>query len=290
MKYLIIDATNLLYRTWHVTRNADEKILIFSYLRSIKSYVNRFGPDVCYCVSDKRLIRGQKNFRRQNEDYKQNRDKSVWNQVHAAEETLEQLGAHLGIINMFPGILEADDVIAYLCRTLGGIKTVVSTDNDMAQLVSNSVHVYSPIKKILITPENFQEHYPVSLQNYITYKSIIGDVSDNIKGLPGYGKVKAKRLTESFQEEFCKLPEDLQQLQRSNMHMVDLTQGLVFHPEEKQVYDEQLNQKPVPNFEEFMSMCRELQLHDIVHNADAWHAVFKLDLNSLPSIIGAGSA
>jgi DNA polymerase-1 len=286
MRYLIIDATNLLYRTWHVTREADKKVLIFSYLRSIKSYVNRFEPDVCYCVSDKRLIRGQKNFRRQNEDYKQNRDKSVWNQVHEAEETLEQLGTHLGIINMFPGILEADDVIAYLCRTLGGIKTVVSTDNDMAQLVSNSVHVYSPIKKILITPENFQEHYPVSLQNYITYKSIIGDVSDNIKGLPGYGKVKAKKLTESFQEEFPKLSGDLQQLQKNNMNMVDLAQGLVFHPEEKQIYDEQLNQKPVSNFKQFISMCRELQLYGIVHDADAWHAVFKLDLNSLPSIIG----
>jgi hypothetical protein len=27
-------------------------------------------------------------------------------------------------------------------------------------------------------------------------------------------------------------------------------------------------------------------LYGIVHDADAWHAVFKLDLNSLPSIIG----
>ena len=123
MKYLIIDATNLLYRTWHVTQRAPADILILTYLRSIRKYLNEFKPDACYSVSDKRLIHGVKNYRRQDADYKQNRDKNKWQYVHESEDTIEQLTTHLGIIKLFPGILEADDVIAYLCSALQGHKT-----------------------------------------------------------------------------------------------------------------------------------------------------------------------
>jgi DNA polymerase-1 len=270
MKYLFIDATNLLYRTWHVTQRAPADILILTYLRSIRKYINEFKPDVCYSVSDKRLVRGVKNFRRQDVDYKQNRDKSLWQHVHESEDTIEQLTTHLGIINLFPGILEADDVIAYLCNTLQGHKTIVSTDNDMAQLVNEHTQLFSPIKKVIVTHGNFQEHFPVSRDRFLLYKSIIGDAADNIKGVAGFGKVKAKKLTENFELEHDKLSEVQRKTIKYNLEMVDLMHGLKMHPEEKTIYEEQMQKKSAHNFEEFLKLCSQLQLNSIVSDADSW--------------------
>ena len=250
MNVLIIDATNLLYRIYHVLRASHADEMVPAYMRSINKYIRDFAPDVTYAVSDQRLIRGQKNYRRQDADYKQTRDSSMWEVVHATEDALEQVMQAQGIHMMFPGILEADDVIAFLCKQVPGHKTIVSTDNDMAQLIARDVQLYSPIKKITIDVHNFEQHYPVPLSKYLLYKSILGDASDNIAGMPGYGKVKAKRLAENYETEIHKLPADLQQQQKHNMHLMDLTQGLIVHPEERACYEQQLhateNQLPMP--------------------------------------------
>ena len=240
MKILIIDATNLLYRIYHVLRVTGGQDMVPAYMRSINKYVRDFAPDVTYAVSDKRLIKGQKNYRRQQADYKQNRDCSMWETVHAAEEELEQTMQMQGIHMMYPGILEADDVIAFLCKHLTGHKTVVSTDNDMVQLIDDHTQLYSPIKKVTIDVHNCEQHLPVHVNKYLLYKSILGDASDCIKGLPGYGKVKAKRLAENYELEFSKLSAELQQQQLHNMRMMNLNQGLVEHPEERNCYLQQL--------------------------------------------------
>ena len=58
--------------------------------------------------------------------------------------------------------------------------------------------------------------------------------------LQAYGKVKAKRLAENYDVEIHKLPADLQLQQKHNMHLMDLTQGLVEHPDERHCYEQQL--------------------------------------------------
>jgi len=203
-----------------------------------------FKPDATYAVSDKRLIHGKKNYRRMEQDYKKNRDCSIWETVHAAEDEIHKVMQQQGIYMMYPGILEADDVIAFLCKHLTGRKTIVSTDNDMVQLIDEHTQLYSPIKKVIIDVHNCEQHLPVHVSKYLLYKSILGDASDNIKGLPGYGKVKAKRLSENYNTEFVKLPVELQQLQLNNMRLMNLNQGLVEHPEERECYLQQLKELP----------------------------------------------
>ena len=55
-----------------------------------------------------------------------------------------------------------------------------------------------------------------------------------------YGKVKAKRLTENYDAGFAKLSAELQQQQLNNMRLMNLNQGLVEHPEERDCYLQQL--------------------------------------------------
>jgi len=76
----------------------------------------------------------------------------------------------------------------------------------MYQLVNDNVHVYIPSKKIIMTPDNFEEINEVKLDGFILYKCIMGDPSDNIKGLDGYGKIKSKKLADSIVKHYASNP------------------------------------------------------------------------------------
>ena len=46
----------------------------------------------------------------------------------------------------------------------------------------------------MITTANFEEIMNVPLNAFLYYKAILGDSSDNIKGFPGFGKVRSRKL------------------------------------------------------------------------------------------------
>lgn len=104
---------------------------------------------------------------------------------------------------------EADDIIGYLCSGFypERNKVVVSTDQDFFQLVDPKTIVYSPTRKLYLTNKNFLEQEKVLPENYIYFKSLNGDGSDNLDGIKGLGPktivkffpVLAERQT-SFEE------------------------------------------------------------------------------------------
>lgn len=86
--------------------------------------------------------------------------------------------------------IEADDTIAHICAHYSGKSNkirIVSTDRDFLQLVSDQVEVYSPVKKILYHPNNIWEEFGFHTSNYLLYRTLTGDVSDNIPGISGVG-------------------------------------------------------------------------------------------------------
>lgn len=85
---------------------------------------------------------------------------------------------------------EGDDLIAHLV-----VKNkdeydciIVSGDHDYCQLVDENVKLYDWRKKKLYTEETFLEEFKVITQNYIYMKILLGDKSDEIKGVKGVGK------------------------------------------------------------------------------------------------------
>ena len=88
--------------------------------------------------------------------------------------------------------LEADDIIGYLANKFqvhGDTQkvTIMSADKDFLQLVSDKVHCYSPVKKKIYTPKDVLEEFGVSSYNFLNYKVLMGDSSDNIPGITGLG-------------------------------------------------------------------------------------------------------
>lgn len=114
---------------------------------------------------------------------------------------------------------EADDLIAGLVQRNSEDETrIVSTDRDFLQLVGPHTSVYAPVKKLVVTEENFSEvsspktssGVPIVFprERFLDYRTLIGDPSDNISGIPGMGELSAARLlAESPLESYFGEPE-----------------------------------------------------------------------------------
>ena len=266
-KNLIIDSNNLLHRVHWVcskyTHISEPKM----FLTCVRKYIDdhMITKDRVYMVWDDKLYRKSTNYRKQAIDgmYKSTRDKQRNKTVYTNSKPIRQICSHLGFMNMHPGCLEADDVIAYLSRRLPGHNTIVSVDQDMLQLVDESTDVYDPMKKRIITEENFEEYIPVPRADFITYKAAMGDKSDNIPGIPKIGNKRAIELTKSGTDHL--ISEHREILDR-NRELIDLKYGLIKHPEEKQLYDKQLviaAQEQHIDFESIHNICQEHEYTDM---------------------------
>jgi DNA polymerase-1 len=102
---------------------------------------------------------------------------------------LEQLG------------FEADDLIAtYVrqAREVGARATIVSSDKDLMQLVTDDVVMYDTMKDRRIGPAEVMEKFGVGPDKVIEVQSLIGDSTDNVPGVPGIGVKTAAQLIQEY--------------------------------------------------------------------------------------------
>jgi len=88
--------------------------------------------------------------------------------------------------------------------------TIMSADKDFLQIVSDHVKVWSPTKKRLYSPQDVLNEYGVSSANFVYFRTLDGDVSDNIPGLRGCGLktiVKAFPMLSGTKVELVQLKE-----------------------------------------------------------------------------------
>ena len=71
---------------------------------------------------------------------------------------------------------------------------LMSTDKDFIQLVDDRVKIWSPTKKKLYTKEKVFEEYGIPSSNFLTYRILDGDKSDNIDGIKGAGIKTVKKF------------------------------------------------------------------------------------------------
>lgn len=86
--------------------------------------------------------------------------------------------------------IEADDTIAYLTNLISaeeGHTYIMSTDRDFLQLIDHNVIVWSPTKKKMYFKQDILDEYNISATNFLLYRMLTGDKSDNIPGISGIG-------------------------------------------------------------------------------------------------------
>lgn len=185
-KSLLVDISNLLWRFF--STNPDLPQLTISYIASL---AEQFNVDYCFCVMDggtpayRNILCDYKKQRRDKRD--DDKQQSFFKFANKALQELQQIYVVIEVKGF-----ECDDIIGYLAKNLVGNKVIISADLDFFQLISDTVSVYTGQK--LYDSEAFYERFGFTPDKYIIYKSIVGDHSDNIKGVVGVGPKTAKKI------------------------------------------------------------------------------------------------
>jgi DNA polymerase-1 len=174
---------------------------ISGFLKSVGHAIKQFQPDRCVIVFDG--VGGSMKRRKIYSEYKEHRrtkvrlnriyeDSSLGDEGASLERQLQRLVAYLKSLPVNMLMLEnveADDTIAYLA--LDSFKDwnsiIMSADKDFLQIVNDHVKVWSPTKKRIYGPQDVLNEYGVSSQNFVYFRALSGDVSDNVPGIRGCG-------------------------------------------------------------------------------------------------------
>lgn len=135
-------------------------------------------------------------------EYKSNRtseDNSIFHQLSLIKKSLDIMGIYWVEDNQN----EADDVMGVFVKKFHkhNMKSFIcSNDHDFVQLVSSSVSVVRGVRGefIFYDREMVIKKFGVTPRQYADYLSLVGDVSDNIKGVKGVGKKKAVDLLTEY--------------------------------------------------------------------------------------------
>lgn len=263
---LIIDSNNLLHRSHWVCDKYKTVTVPKNFFTCIRSYIKEHNIDrgSVYMVWDDKLVRGSTNHRKTMVDveYKATRDHERNAAVYQLYRNIRKLCKLIGFHNMHPGVLEGDDVMAYLAKTLPGHNVVVSVDQDLVQLIDDNVDVYDPVKKRMITKHNFEQFFPVPLDRFVEYKAAMGDKSDNIPGIP---KVGTKRAAIMVQQNFKDISHEHRAILERNIQVMDLNYSLSAYPNEVLLYKKQLDllSDNTPDVTGFVTECKSIDCYDV---------------------------
>ena len=207
-KAILVDGNNLLFRSYYATaytgnfmRNSEGFPTngLFGFVNMINKIISEEKPTYIAVAFDV-----GKTFRHEKySEYKGGRDETpddLKKQFPVAKKILEAMGIKY---LECPGY-EADDIIGTLAKMVDidddFIATIISSDKDLLQLISNDVEVKLLKQKdfIRMNHDTFVETYGIEPIRMVDLKGLMGDSSDNIPGVKGIGEKTALKLLQKY--------------------------------------------------------------------------------------------
>ena len=307
-RILIIDGLNLFFRNFAMLNAVNPDGIhvggLGGFFRSLGALIRQIDPTSVYVVFDgagssnnrKNLLPEYKSGRNLQRitnwdvfDSHEDEDDSKIDQIVRIIQYLKTLPVKTVSIDK----VEADDIIAYLSKTLPQQDKdkvfIVSSDKDFIQLIDKNVIVYRPIEKEFYTEETVKEKYNMSPSNFIIYKTLMGDNSDKVKGVKGLGEKKLHKLFPELQERdltlndvynicegkfkehlvYARIIQDIGVLEK-NYKIMDLSNPMLDENDKKYlnqvVKSKELNYIP----DQFISMYNEDKLGGMIRNIEFW--------------------
>ena len=207
-KAILVDGNNLLFRSYYATaytgnfmRNSEGFPTngLFGFVNMMNKIISEEKPTYIAVAFDV-----GKTFRHEKySEYKGGRDETpddLKKQFPVAKKILEAMGIKY---LECPGY-EADDIIGTLAKMVDidddFIATIISSDKDLLQLISNDVEVKLLKQKdfIRMNHDTFVETYGIEPIRMVDLKGLMGDSSDNIPGVKGIGEKTALKLLQKY--------------------------------------------------------------------------------------------
>jgi len=208
-RLVIIDGKSVFYRGYYAMPNlstADGTPTggVYGFAALSIELIKKLKPDYVCVAWDK----PKTNIRKRLEiypEYKAGRKPApadFYVQIPILHELLSAFGWPLYELDDY----EADDIMATLAHEAAkqGIEVcLITSDLDALQAIEPLVHVYALKKGLtnidLFKPESFTEKYGLRVDQFLDLKSLKGDSSDNIPGVPGIGEKTATQLLQQFE-------------------------------------------------------------------------------------------
>ena len=207
-KIILVDGNNLLFRSFYAT--AYQGVImknskgfptnaLYGFINMMNKIIKEEEPNYILVAFDK-----GKTFRHDKYDsYKEGRIEmpdELKLQFPKAKEVLDAFGIkHFEIDNY-----EADDIIGTLAKIVDEedefVATIVSSDKDLLQLISDEV-VVKLLKQsghIMMNRDEFMKTYQVEPARMVDLKALMGDASDHIPGVKGIGEKTAINLLAKY--------------------------------------------------------------------------------------------
>lgn len=200
----IIDAVNYLFRSYYaigpMTNNKGiSTSALYGFIRSVNKIINDFNPKYIVAVFDGPENRESR--QKMYSEYKMHRKQApddLYPQFEMAFNWCNLAGISALCIRGY----EADDTMATIAKMadVQNMKVYICTsDKDLMQMVNKNVFVLNAHKNNQIFDENgVKELFGVEPKQMLDYLSIVGDKSDNIPGIEGFGPKTATTLLNEF--------------------------------------------------------------------------------------------
>lgn len=274
---LLVDGENILHQSFHKfekLKSTDGKPsgAIFGFFKSLHMYLTRFKPNEVVITFDNghspvrdKLLPNYKGHRKNiSVDYE-----SLQIQKAIIMKILGMLRISYIFDKRNKTQYEGDDFLAYLIINTYRSDNVilVSSDKDFNQLLNKNVRILNPRKDEVIRVGNCKELFGYSPEETVDYLSMVGDTSDDIKGIPGIGPVKARKIL----DEYGTLDKFLEHHQTSHVEIAERNKKLIdLRLFQKEVPLSKLPMKKFANkeikYKKFKEVCIEYSLASFMTN------------------------
>lgn len=207
-KVILIDGNNLLFRSYYATaykgsilRNSKgfPTNALFGFINMLNKIISEENPSYMMIAFDK-----GKTFR--HEKYKEYKDgrKETPDELKKQFPVAKEIAKAMGIPCFEIDEYEADDIIGTFAKEVdlndNFIATIISSDKDLLQLISDDVEVklLKSNDYIRMNKNTFIETYGFTPEKITDLKGIMGDASDNIPGVKGIGEKGAISLIQKY--------------------------------------------------------------------------------------------
>lgn len=206
-KIVILDGYSLMYRAFHALQtpmNAPDGTptnAVHGFVMMLLKVIEDERPDSLAVAFDMHAP----TFRAKLYDgYKATR-KPMPDELRAQDPVIRELVGEMGIPILEVEGYEADDIlgtVSLYCERGGLEALLVTGDRDSFQLSGPNTTILYTKKGITdtvrVTPDYIRQTYGIEPVQLIDVKSLMGDASDNIPGVPGVGEKTALKLVQQY--------------------------------------------------------------------------------------------
>lgn len=207
-KVILVDGNNLMFRSFYATLYSGSMMTnkegfptnaLYGFVNMMHKIIDEEKPEYIMVAFDI-----GKTFRHEKYDYyKGKRDETpddLKKQFPIAKKILTAQGIKYFELQGY----EADDIIGTFAKKVDEnddfTATIISSDKDLLQLISDDVEVklLKPKDYIRMNKQVFFDTYGLEPIKMIDLKSLMGDASDNIPGVKGIGEKTAIKLLQQY--------------------------------------------------------------------------------------------